>query len=870
MEGRESDELLLRLAGYHLESVTETEWSRARVISDYVGQLPLGLELAGAYIKQIGRHGLKMYADLVEMQDESALNEPLKRDPADRYLSDYQMGVFHTWRRSFRMLSERNPDAGKFLQLAAFFHRSHLNAQLFREATRTKYHWTHVGRLESLTPRAAGVPNWLVQACTLSGDWQEARFFGIITDLEDFNFLKRKTLAEDSKKIGLEEANESGSGTSPESDPDGSGNEADATCELWIHPLVHQWSKESLEPSLKAAVAMDAVWTFLHSLDDCAQQADRDLLGFRSLLVNRSLRALAHHDPKSTGLWEAGLSDVIGNLKDLAAGPKAMRDIFRPGQFQTGGGGMINKFPHLMFLLQDFRTFLDRAYCVEMDPEGIYYELPRSDFQDTYAILIASQECKLRSGNIQNASGIFSEVQKILCWKSEYATALILSAVLINDQLHWERLLKTAPLVDHLFQSLISPRQDHEFSILTMAACAQLSISYAYAVGRYHHNNTNPMADPMNLLDGDRHKAVKMISSVAETALRSLEMLKAYQDTFESSLRISELTVSKNVQWQLQMSYAFACLREGRPDQAYPVFLAGISNVEILKGPEAAMVLTSQVDEAVKVQLAIAAERLAFERNYREAAGSETSHDDRDNFLSFIDWATERDPTIVQRLSEDAKLKSPSDYRTLNPRIALGRRRALNKGKGKATAGKNSNILDNEHDDEPQPGQATQPASLEMRPKFDLRWSGTSSKERTIQSSKELKHLYDSLQPNLPSFAVARLVGREIESIDSDNANSPVSTSSSPLADKKSMESSRAAFITTLYPPQRPSDSPESQLFVKALTGQTLTFAFNPNDKVYDLKSKIRDRQGIPQDEQRLLFEGKQLEDARYLTDYNM
>ena len=49
MEEEESDELLLKVAGYDLDKVSDSERSRARIISDYVGQLPLGLELAGSF-----------------------------------------------------------------------------------------------------------------------------------------------------------------------------------------------------------------------------------------------------------------------------------------------------------------------------------------------------------------------------------------------------------------------------------------------------------------------------------------------------------------------------------------------------------------------------------------------------------------------------------------------------------------------------------------------------------------------------------------------------------------------------------------------------------------------------------------------------
>lgn len=279
------------------------------------------------------------------------------------------------------------------------------------------------------------------------------------------------------------------------------------------------------------------------------------------------------------------------------------------------------------------------------------------DFYDTFAMLIAFQCKKFCHNTIKDASGIFFNTKSFCQGTSTYASALLLSYLVVRDAWYWDKLLEWSSLVAQLIQEQQIPRSLDEGALM-LAACMQLAISFSYAVGRNHQNNTNVYSDPMNLADNKRDKALDVLFLIGHMSQRCLDLINTDigPSTSKEKQPASKLTLNTTLLWQLKLSYGWHCLREGRINQCLPLFTEALTETKVLRNGDFVKMVQDGIEHGIQVN-----RKIVLVHTW----DSDWLLSDRD----FLSKVHSRLPENVKRISQ-----TPSDLCKVFPRLHIKRR----------------------------------------------------------------------------------------------------------------------------------------------------------------------------------------------------
>lgn len=506
----------------------ENARSYAGKIAHFLGNLALGIELAGSYIRKLGPDGFKAYHQLclTERQD---LSKGLAKSPRSCNLSTYQKSVFETWKVSLAAVETDNPHAANLFRFFGYFDRRGISKVLFKEAIQAKKIWSEAGTLKTLFPEDAGVPLWLLEVGRRrNGAWDGAKFDEAITALAEFSLVRRENIRNSSP--------------------------------IWIHPLVHEWAKADSHPALRCKLAMGSVWTILHAIPDCASEA------LASLKDQETAKKILKSSENNLlpGFKSTRFSAYGSSWSKLGRTDRS----YRRGQFQTGAGGAIDDGADFTASLALFENHLRAAHCNELDPEGAYYRLLQFK-NGTLALFLAFQFKKRQAASLTNARDVLEMAEGIYRGCSPLATSIMLNFDVFLSTYNLRLMAEIAPHITELIEQASGPSISRTFNPVFTSACVQLIMTFNLTFGVITgHNIYN------NAKKWSQH-TVDLSYQIARWCRVYLNLLDEIAASF-SATNTNTPPLTLVTRWQLDFCFGWHCLREGYREESSAAFERGL------------------------------------------------------------------------------------------------------------------------------------------------------------------------------------------------------------------------------------------------------------------------------------------------------
>jgi len=251
-----------------------------------LGYLPLAIDQAGCYIST-ENITYPQYLRLYNDRRKKVLEYKPKRS-----LLSHEHTVLTTWEISYTYIEKRSPIAVRLLNLFSFFDNTHISLDVMNKGCRTKKRWGPGGSLIEVRLEESTVPPWLTTLFYTDGAFDEYEYEAQVQELRSCSLVQQNP----------------------------------HTRSLYIHPLVHEWSRLRLSKDYQRRILYEAIGFLCHAvpvadIDDAVAEIENDLALVNTYYVTARLWVTG--EPRS--IYEPHMAEMV--RAEMANGLLSITDM---------------------------------------------------------------------------------------------------------------------------------------------------------------------------------------------------------------------------------------------------------------------------------------------------------------------------------------------------------------------------------------------------------------------------------------------------------------------------------------------------------------------------------------------------------------